>query len=144
MEREILFRGKHIHALPKNKHLDGTWIYGYLEDQNYIFSPELEGEFLVDHETVCQYTGLTDKNGNKIFEGDIVNVAFKEARTEAKEKIYPYLVEFCQSSASFELFGNDELLGRPCFEVGNKFIMEVVGNVFDNLSDYPKLIGEQA
>lgn len=45
MGREILFRAKHIHKLPENKHLDGKWVEGYLADKAYINSPELEGEF---------------------------------------------------------------------------------------------------
>ena len=58
--REILFKAKHIHLLPQNEHLDGTWVEGYLCDENYIYSPKLKQEFLIDPETVCQYTGLTD------------------------------------------------------------------------------------
>ena len=58
MEREILFRAKHIHAIPELKHFGGRWVYGYLSNENHINSPELEGEFLIDPKTVCQYTGL--------------------------------------------------------------------------------------
>lgn len=56
MNREILFRAKHVHVLSQNKHFDGIWVYGYLSKENRIFSPELEGEFLIDPKTVCQYT----------------------------------------------------------------------------------------
>lgn len=36
MNREILFRGKHIHTIPGNEHLNGTWVHGYLSDENHI------------------------------------------------------------------------------------------------------------
>ena len=36
MSREILFRAKHIHTIPGNEHLNGTWVNGYLSDENYI------------------------------------------------------------------------------------------------------------
>lgn len=57
MNREILFRGKHIHAARSNKHLNGTWVHGYLSDKDYIYDKSLKGEFLVDENTICQYTG---------------------------------------------------------------------------------------
>lgn len=70
--REIKFRGMHIHVFKPNEHLNGSWVYGYLTDKNYIYSPKLEGEMLVDPKTVGQYTGLDDIKKQNVYGGDLL------------------------------------------------------------------------
>lgn len=145
MTRQILFRAKHIHAMDSNEHLNGTWVHGYLSDENYIYDKSLNGEFLVDEDTICQYTGLTDKNGKKIFEGDILR-GFQYPFCYYGE--YNYYAEIIFQNCSFMTYThkNPSSCVRGISD-GNIDLMEgwvsedweVIGNIYDN----PELLEEE-
>ena len=148
--RDILFRGKRTD--------NGEWVEGYYykakyfrtDDElcDYIAVPhpkeynEPSSHYIVDPDTVGQYTGLTDKNGKKIFEGDMIK--------PFDDEIDKMVVEFHHGQFLLCLYGErgymaeygwEESGNYGCFEAeplssyGDD--IEVIGNIYDN----PELLG---
>lgn len=126
--REILFRGKRSDC--------GEWIYGYYFKadkhwhghgihEDWIATSSIQnggwcnisGKYPVISETIGQYTGVTDRNGNKIFEGDIVKLS---------SGVFGFIK---YDSGMFRCVGKTEV--KPCVGNINQYI-KVVGNIYDN------------
>lgn len=143
MSREILFRGK----------TDNKWVYGvpiYLRKEAYIVRDFcLGGDYTddwVEAETVGQFTGLTDKNGKKVFEGDIVKITYNDRLTRRleKEDYESYMKEFCLveqvvfykgafcSKVEIENMPLYRPLGFDLYAKSMLKELEVIGNIHDN------------
>ena len=126
--REILFRGKRTN--------DYEWIEGSLcttipsdEDFYTISYFDFEGYYIEEKvipETVGQYTGLTDKNGKKIFEGDILTAHFVSNR-------YKQQFEVIFEKGIF--FFDNKCVKVPVWDI---YSLKVIGNIHDN----PELLKE--
>ena len=136
--REILFRGKRTN--------NGEWVEGDIH-KNAEFSKahihpsgERVMSFEIIPETVGQYTGLLDKKGKKIFEGDIVHAVYQVGYVGCKNVDYGIgVVKYCDSyygGASYEIdiIGDS---GSRAFTASLENGVEVIGNIHDN----PELIG---
>ena len=128
MNDRYLYRAKHVHAFDVNKKHDG-WVYGFLSCENYIYSPELGAEKLIDPSTICQCTGLRDEDGKKIFEGDIVGyIDCTSTENGYSEHYCRGRVVWDEETASFQV---TERLSAESYEVLDRGC-NVLGNIFDN------------
>ncbi len=125
--RDIIFRGKRTDT--------GEWVYGAPAKDSHGETVMVESVFeceeyncrganclYVDENTVGQYTGLTDKNGKKIFEGDVVNF-----------KTTAYFFKNCRINyeSQFARFCAIDNKGYE-YPMDKTFNYEIIGNVFDN------------
>lgn len=144
--REILFKGKCVY--------DGEWVEGYyLRDQYHrggkdiIFYRKDSDWFtvytdIIDIETLCQFTGLCDKNGKKIWENDIIKYRFGEIYGLIKYGYY----QNCFDSQKTEHVGfyvdwpDGKCLRKDLGYWINMVGTMPVGNIFDN----PELLQEES
>lgn len=133
--REILFKAK--------RKDNGKWFEGYYQkrydllgnEEHLIFHADSYNvwEYAeIDPETLCQFTGLTDKNGKRIWESDVVWLVY-----DGEE--YIYQIVWDNSELDFKATNGEENYGSNfeyllcCDEI------EVIGNIFDN----PELLQEE-
>lgn len=158
--REILFKAKRID--------NGEWIIGNLvvsedaeEGWKAIIIPTFDSNIFtkggakgnlgfenwhrVDENTICQYTGLTDKNGNKIWENDVVRYQFDTddcifPNKDTKKRVGKIFFSDFRASFSVAMGRNgSKAINNDLFKyVQNGNRVEVIGNIFDN----PELIKE--
>lgn len=132
--REILFRGK---CVDSDKWEQGYYIVTY---DGSVSAIKNDGFNKVVPETVSQYTGLQDKNGKKIFEGDIVKMSYRGDVLTAVVRFGNYNQPdkilkthlgfyFDFDTVNFEDFRKDVgyWTGRTFGEI------EVIGNIYDDL-----------
>lgn len=126
--REILFRGKICETCKYQE----QWLIGYYAVDNgkpIIAIPENNGlnGFVCYSKSVGQYTGLTDKNGKRIFEGDIIGHHYKNLAKNGYTSDKGVVKWDCKECFFYRtsLSGKDKTISGDC-------IYEVIGNVFDN------------
>ena len=133
--REIRFRGKCVD--------DNEWAYGdyYSSDEmpmrgevGHFIKCGLNEEYMIIPETIGQYTGLKDKNGKEIYEGDLCQRKYMKNGIEVielYEVVYDVGMFTCEKIGARGLSSS---LGYYCTNV--KMLIEVIGNKFEN----PELI----
>lgn len=132
MENRFLCRGKRIDTV--------EWVFGDLVHSVYKIGDTCVGQYgnevgmhEVDPSTICQCTGIKDKNGKLIWENDIVKHYNDDAHPES---FCTGTVLWDENYAGFYRTSNEYGLSK--LRISSDCIYEVVGNVFDN----PELLEE--
>lgn len=144
--REILFRGKAINREDgvsyRTNYKNGDWVYGLLTknyNEKYNLTAEMTNEagvsgIEVDYKTIGRFTGLTDKNGVKIFEGDIVHL-YGDKDTSTRFINYKALVIFAHGGFC-AIDGTPDNYALCRFDFASSLNCEIIGNIYSS----PELI----
>ena len=116
--REIIFRGQR----PDN----GEWVYGFLTkmwgEYHIVDGNNENSAYEVIPETIGQYTGVIDKNGKKVFEGDVVEYAGSYGEIVFVERRGAFMSRerdmYCEWLSNLPQYGTG--------------IVEIIGNIYDN------------
>lgn len=147
---EILFRAKAINRDPNREYRtdykNGDWVYGLIsklyDEECYKRCTFLFAEMTnesgvsgidVDYKTIGQFTGLLDKNGNKIFEGDILKNTL-DSSISIVEWSEAHTAFTLKQIGLFNLGAGGTIYGFP--RIGHEVYL-IIGNIHDN----PELIG---
>ena len=152
MSREILFKAKRKdwRELPKEQ----WWVEGEVIHEPYgaviqYYAEKKRIKVVIDPETLCQYTGLTDKNGKRIWENDIVSCEhekYPEDNPLEGDLFFPepikyrrnYVVEFINNGNKYGYrLRNKSIHFMLTGNVIYNHEIKVLGNIFDN----PELLG---
>lgn len=143
MNREILFRGRSFS--------DGSWVYGDLEYERnkgllgkvrihtYKDDGSYDRQYLVDPDTVGEFTGMKDRHGKRIFEGDIVrrrDSAYGYVDTGVVKydcHLGAFILEYESYGRTYQVTFEDGFSyndGKCTIE--GTYYYEVIGNIYDN------------
>lgn len=137
MSREILFKAKYVDT---GEWVEGSLVYYKAGKKHFIItdndfqwgmygSYSYDGDFTeIDETTICQYTGLTDKNGKKIWENDLIEVKKGKSHFISQIEWDDWCKGFMFQDTKTTACGMDALSGSGCYH----FDYEVIGNIFDN------------
>ncbi|UPK42487.1 YopX family protein [Paenibacillus pabuli] len=129
--REILFRGRRA---------DDKWVFGSLvrgtDDRKvYIFTLDEIEQWTVEPKSVGQYTGLKDKNGKEIYEGDVLKTRSFEVRNPFTGRVtllcgrFSVVYPGCYRQDIGESVWDCTVMGT-----------EIIGNIYENGDQFPHLL----
>lgn len=118
MDREILFRGERTD--------NGEWIEGTYWQSNESIIDKQGYSIKITPETVGQYTGLTDKDGKKIFEGDIVKIEDDDGNTNFSDGGIGDVVFY---RGIWYVSGE---VHNGLYDLERNYYVSVIGNIHDN------------
>ena len=124
MKDRYLFKAKWID--------NGEWVIGYLHRLSerhppFIMLRKYGESYEVDEHTICQCTGLKDKNGNLIWENDVVRIKYDDDFSEVG------WIKYSNCGVRYNF-----VFGTEIYSIDDSCDIEVIGNIFDN----PELINE--